>query len=587
MEIFKRLRSFYWPHKKWLFVSIVMLIFVTALGLVAPMLLRFLIDDIIIAGHYEWVPHVSIGILLVAGVRAVCSYGHQYSGHVFGIESVYDLRTSLYDKLQSLSFAYYDNAKTGDLMARLTGDVEAFRMFLSMGITQLLNIVLMIMFGIILMGTINVQLTLVTFIITAPLLAIASFRFDKKVHPAFYRIRRAIATMTTRVQENITGVRTVKSFAREPHEIEKFSGSNDHYMETQLRAASVWSRYFPLMEAIGNLSIVLLLGYGGFLVIEERLSPGELAAFFTLIWFIIGPIQSLGFQLNNLTQAKAAGERLLEIFDTPQHVKEKEDAMELSAIRGHVRFENVTFRYGENEPALYDINIDAKPNSVIALLGATGSGKSSIVQLIMRSYDVAKGRVTIDGVDVRDVTLKSLREKIGTVFQDTFLFSARIRDNIAYGNSEATMEQIISAAKVAQAHDFIMELPEGYETVVGERGLGLSGGQKQRIAIARAILMNPRILILDDATSAVDMETEMAIQSALRTIMKERTTFVIAHRIATLKSADEIIVLDQGRIVQRGTHEQLLKQPGAYKRIFDVQFSDQQEVLREMEEMWA
>lgn len=583
MEVFKRLRPYYWPHKKWVILSILTLICVTALGLVTPLLLQFLIDDIIIAGKYEWVPYVSIGILLVAGLRSVCRYVHQYSGHVFGIDSVYDLRTALYNKLQSLSFAYYDNAKTGDLMSRLTGDVEAFRMFLSMGITQLLNIVLMVVFGIVLMGTINLQLTLITFIVTAPLLAIVSFHFDKTAHPAFLLVRRTIAKMTTRVQENITGVRTVKSFAREPHEIEKFAGSNDDYMQTYLKTARIWAKYFPLMETLGNLSIVILLGYGGYLVIKGSLSPGELAAFFTLIWYIIGPIQSLGFQLNNMTEAKAAGARLLEIFDTSQHVQEKLDATTLPEIAGHVTFENVTFQYSDHTPALFDINIDARPNSVTALLGATGSGKSSIVQLIMRSYDVTQGRVTIDGYDVRDVTLESLRRQIGTVFQDTFLFSARIRDNIAYGNSGASMEQIMFAAKVAQAHDFIMEFPDGYDTVIGERGLGLSGGQKQRIAIARAILTDPRILILDDATSAVDMETEMAIQTALRSAMKGRTTFVIAHRIATLKSADQIIVLDRGRIIQRGKHEQLLQQPGAYRRIFDVQFSDQLEVQKEME----
>ncbi|WP_054949371.1 ABC transporter ATP-binding protein [Numidum massiliense] len=588
MEVFRRLKHYYMPHIKWFILSVVTLVLVTALGLVYPKLLQFLIDDIVIAGKYEWLPYASLAVLLAAGLRALFRFYHQYTGHLFGIDSVYDLRMGLYNKLQSLSFTYFDNAKTGDLMARLTGDVEAFRMFLSFGVVQLLNIVLMLSFGLVMMASINVELTVVTFIVTIPLLAFVSLRFDKQAFSGFMRIRRAIAKMTTRAQENITGVRTVKSFSRESHEIERFADTNEQYLQTYLKTADVWAKYFPIMETIANLSIVLLLGYGGFLVIQGRMSPGDLAAFFTLIWYIIGPIWSLGFQLNNLTQARAAGERLLEIFDAEQHVQEKTDARELPQIKGHVTFDNVTFNYDGTElPALTDINIDAKPNSVIALLGATGSGKTSVVQLLMRSYDVSEGKVTIDGYDVRDVTLKSLREQIGIVFQETFLFSARIRDNIAYGNPAATEEQIVRAAKIAQAHDFITEMPDGYETVVGERGMGLSGGQKQRIAIARSILTDPRILILDDATSAVDMETEMAIQSSLRSVMKGRTTFVIAHRISTLKSADEIIVLDAGRIVQRGTHDELVKQPGAYRRVFDVQFKDQLDVMREMERMQA
>ena len=315
-------------------LSVFLLIGVTALSLVQPMLLQFLIDDIVIAGRYEWIPHVSIGILCIAGVRSICRYYHQYTGHLFGIASVYDLRTALYDKLQGLSFSYYDNAKTGDLMARLTGDVEAFRMFLSFGIAQLLNIVLMVVLGMVVLGTINVELTLITLAVTMPLLAFVSIRFDSAAHPAFSNIRKAIARMSTRVQENITGVRTVKSFSREAHEIDKFATSNDDYMDTHLRAARLWSKYFPLMETLGNLSLVIMLGYGGFLVIQGKLTPGGLAAFFTLTSFIVGPLQALGFQINNLTQAKAAGERLMEILDTPQHVREKPNAKDLTDVKG-------------------------------------------------------------------------------------------------------------------------------------------------------------------------------------------------------------------------------------------------------------
>jgi ATP-binding cassette subfamily B protein len=478
--------------------------------------------------------------------------------------------------LQYFSFQYYDTARTGDLMSRLTADLDGIRQFLGFGFAQILNVVLMIVFGFAAMATISWKLTIIT-MITMPFLAFTAIRFEGKIHPSFRNIRNSFSSLQTAVQENITGVRTVKSFAREPYEIDKFTARNENYKMNNISSSGIWARYFPLMELFANISVVILLGTGGYMVTQESLTLGELVAFFSLIWYIIGPMWGIGFHINAFTQARTSGEKVLDILHQYIHVKDQPNAIELygDEVKGHVKFDNVTFAYPENTPALHNLSLDAPPGSVIGLLGGTGSGKTTVVSLLFRAYNVKDGSITLDGRNIREFTLESLRNQISIVFQETFLFSSTIRGNIAYGRSDVSMDDIIRAAKLAKAHDFIMELPDGYETIVGERGLGLSGGQKQRIAIARAILSDPKILILDDATSAVDMETEHEIQAGFREVMAGRTTFIIAHRISSLRHADEIIVLDEGRVVQRGTHEQLLQQPGPYLDTYRIQYADQ------------
>lgn len=575
MEVFRQLKQFYWSERKYLFISIFSLMTATALGLVYPNLLRYLIDEVIAKGEFAAVPYLALGVVAVMTLKAAFMFAHGASSGRLGNKTAYNLRNALYRKLQYLSFAYYDKARTGDMMSRLTADLGAVRDFVGFGFVQLLNVVMMVLFGSLMMLTINWKLTLIT-MLTMPLLAWTAVRFESRIHPAFRSIRQSMSTMTTSVQENITGVRTVKSFAREPFEIQKFTNRNQDYRVNNTQTSGIWARFFPLMELFANLSVVLLLGVGGWMVIRESISLGELVAFFSLIWYIIGPMWGIGFHINNYTQSKAAGERLLELLHHYVHVKNKEGAAALRAdeVRGHVRFEQVQFAYADKGPALTDFSLDAPPGTVIGLLGGTGSGKSTIIQLLMRAYNIKDGRITIDGHDIRDVTLESLREQIAIVFQETFLFSSTIRNNISYGVGETSMEDIVKAAKLAKAHDFIMELPLGYDTIVGERGMGLSGGQKQRIAIARALLRNPKILVLDDATSAVDMETEHEIQRGFREVMQGRTTFIIAHRISSLRHADEILVLDQGRTVQRGTHEQLMQQPGPYLDTYKIQYAD-------------
>lgn len=538
-------------------------------------MLRILIDDIIVPRTFEDVPIIALTVLGVVILKAGMQFLHGFYGGRLGNFLAYRLRNACYEKLQFLSFRYYDTAKTGDLMSRLTGDLEAIRNFIGFGFAQILNMVFMVVFGAIMMMTMSWQLTLFT-LICIPLLAFVALRFESKIHPAFQEMRLALSSLTTAVQENITGVRTVKSFAREPYEVEKFSIRNERYKTNQIHAATLWSRYFPIMEILASVSIVLLLVIGGRMVIQKTLTLGELVAFFSLIWYIIGPMWNLGFHINNYTQSKASGERVLELLNTPVDVEETQDPVivEADQVNGHVTFESVTFAYGNKMPAVTDINFDAAPGSVIGFLGGTGSGKSTIIQLLMRAYNVNSGTIKLDGKNIKDIGIRSLRSQIASVFQETFLFSSSIRNNISYGLKNVTMDEIIRAAKLAKAHDFIMEFPDGYDTVVGERGMGLSGGQKQRIAIARALLKNPKILVLDDATSAVDMETEHEIQSGFQEVMRGRTTFIIAHRISSLRHADEILVLDEGRVVQRGKHTELIEVPGPYQDVYKIQYAD-------------
>lgn len=578
METFKKLKEYYWPFKNYFIWSILFMLVVTAITVVYPMILQLTIDEAVIGGRYELIPLLAAGFVGSMVVKGVCTYIYQYTGDLFGIHSVYKLRNSLYEKLQFLSFRYYDNAKTGDLMSRLTADVEGFRFFLSFGFSELIRFVLLIGISFSVMFYYSISLTLVT-LATLPFLAVVVYKFDRAVHPAFRGIRKSFGKLNTKVQENISGINTVKSLSREDYEIGRFNASNGNYKDQYLFTSEIWAKYFPLMEFLGNLSVVLLLGYGGLLVMNDSLLPGELVAFYSLVWYIMWPIMNLGFVVNLFSQSKASGERLLEILEADEEIEEKRGALQVEKLTGDVEFKNVTLRYGDDEnEALYDITFKAKPGQTIGLIGSTGSGKTSITQLMTRFYEPVAGQVLIDGQDIKDYSIRSLRSNIGIVLQESFLFSSSIKANISYGNPDATMDEIIAAAKRAQAHSFIMELPDGYDTILGERGMGLSGGQKQRIAIARAICVNPSILILDDATSAVDMETEFKIQQALLEVMKGRTTFIIAHRISSLKHADEILVLDNGSIAERGTHEQLIKNGGTYQKIYDIQFKDRQKV---------
>ncbi|MGJ9458585.1 ABC transporter ATP-binding protein [Oceanobacillus sp. CF4.6] len=578
MDTFKKLKLFYWPHKKYFLWSLFFLLFVTVITVVYPIILQVTIDEVVLQDRYELIPWICITFLGLMVFKGLSTFSFQYLGDIFGMTTVYHIRGALYDKLQTLAFSYYDNAKTGDIMSRLTADVEGFRFFLSVGFAELIRVVLLISISLSIMFYYSIPLAFVT-MAAIPFLAIVVFKFDKRVHPAFREIRKSFGKLNTRVQENISGMNTVKSLSREEFEIGRFSSSNDNYRQNYLKTSKLWAKYFPFMEFIGNVCVVALLAYGGFLVMEGRLGLGELVAFFSLVWYILGPLMNLGFIVNQFSQAKASGERLIEILEAEEDIIEKENAVDVP-IQGHVTLKNVSLNYMEDDDAaLKDISFDAPPGKIIGLIGATGAGKTSITQLITRFYEPQVGDVLIDGRPVADYKLKALRSHIGFVLQEPFLFSTSIKANIAYGSPDISDDQIIAAAKRAQAHEFIMELPDGYDTMLGERGMGLSGGQKQRIAIARAICINPSILVLDDATSAVDMETEFKIQKALREVMIGRTTFIIAHRISSLKHADEILVLEEGKVVERGTHDFLLKHNGPYERIYNIQYQDREAIM--------
>ncbi|TFE00308.1 ABC transporter ATP-binding protein [Jeotgalibacillus salarius] len=575
MDVFKKLKEFYWPHKRHFILSIIFLFVMTLITIVYPIILQITIDDVVGEGRYGLIPYLAFGFIGIMVIKGIATFISQYNGDLFGIIAVYDLRERLYEKLQSLPFQYYDNAKTGDIMSRLTADVEGFRFFLSFGFAELIRLVLLLVVTTGVMLYYSVPLTIVT-MLSIPFLAIAVYKFDKKVHPAFRGVRKSFGKLNTNVQENISGINTVKSLSREEHQIDKFNSSNKDYKDKYLFTSDVWAKYFPLMEFLGNVSVVMLLGYGGYLVVNDSLTAGELTAFYSLVGFIIWPIMNLGFTINQFSQSKASGERLLEILEAEETIKEKPDAVEMTRSLGEVEFKNVSLRYTEDdEKAINQISFKAENGKTIGLIGATGSGKTSVTQLMTRFYEPSEGSVLIDGKEVSDYTLRSLRKNVGFVLQESFLFSSTIKANIAFGRPEATMDEIVESAKKAEAHDFIMEMPDGYDTMLGERGLGLSGGQKQRIAIARAICLDPSILILDDATSAVDMQTEFKIQKALKEVMAGRTTFIIAHRISSLKHADEIFVFENGEITHRGSHEELIETEGQYKRIYDIQYKDQ------------
>ena len=546
------------------------LLLVSASNLVMPNLVRVAIDRGIGSGQMSLLIGLALAVVALAGVRAIFAFFQGYLSEMASQGVAFDLRNKLYDKIQRLSFSYHDRTQTGQLMTRATSDVETVRFFTGMGVMQLTNTILMILGTAVILIVVNWRLALISLSVM-PFLAFTAVRFSQTIRPIFTQVQQELANLNTILQENLAGARVVKAFAREPHERQRFSAQNRQLLDRNLATIRAFATNFPIMNTLSGLGTLLILWFGGQQVVAKQLSLGELVAFNTYLMMLMMPIRMLGFLLGLAARATASAQRIFEILDAPTEIVDSPKAVPLPPIRGLVAFEDVSFAYYGGEKILDHVSFVAEPGQVIALLGATGSGKSTIINLIPRFYDVSSGRVTVDGYDVRDVTIESLRRQIGIVLQETTLFNGTIRENISFGVPEASLDDVIEAAKAAQAHDFIMSFPRGYDTPVGERGMTLSGGQKQRIAIARALLLNPRILILDDSTSSVDVETEYQIQQALRTLMQGRTSFVIAQRLSTVRHADQILVLDRGRIVARGTHEELIRESGIYAEIYDLQ----------------
>jgi ATP-binding cassette subfamily B protein len=518
--------------------------------------------------------YAGILIVLFAVTRGLFAFGQAYMGERLSQSLAFDLRNELFAKIQRLSFSYHDRNRTGQLMVRATDDVEKVRLFIGQGLLMAVQALVLLAGTLTILLFTNARLMLVALPILPAALALFVV-FGRVAQPLFEKVQRLLSSMNTILQENVAGIKVVKAFSREGEQTSRFSDAADRLMRQQLFVARIFSFLFPFVFLIANLGQALVLNAGSRQIIQGTLTLGEWQKFSLYLVYVFIPMGMLGMIISQMSQAAASARRVFEILDAKSDVTDKPGAIALPPIRGRVRFENVSFRYfNSGEAVLSEVDFEAQPDQTIALLGATGSGKSSIISLIPRFYDATDGRVLIDGHDVRDVTLESLRSQIGIVLQDTTLFSGTIRENIAFGRPAATQEEIVAAARAAAAHEFIQSFPEGYETPVSERGTTLSGGQKQRLAIARALLMDPHILILDDSTSSVDLATEAAIQEALRRLMRGRTSFVIAQRISTVLNADQILVLDRGRIVAHGRHEDLLEGSEIYAGIYSSQLLD-------------
>jgi ATP-binding cassette subfamily B protein len=520
--------------------------------------------------------NAAIFIAAFAIMRGLFSFVQAYMAEKVSQGVAFDFRNDLFAKIQRLSFSYHDQNQTGQLMIRATDDVEKVRLFIAQGLVLAAQAFILLTVTLAILLTTNWRLTLVV-LPTLPLALVLFIIFVSQ--PLFVEVQRRISRMNTVLQEALAGIKVVKAFVREPYEQERFDRAADDLFFQSIKVSRTFAFLFPVIFLIAQLGQAAILYFGGQQILNGTLNLGEYQKFSLYLVYVFFPLGQLGFIISLMSQASASASRIFEILDAQSDVTDRPDAITLPPIEGHVEFKNVTFRYfGSSEPVLNDVSFTAAPGQTIALLGATGSGKTTIINLIPRFYDASEGAILIDGHDVRSVTLDSLRSQIGIVLQETNLFSGTIRDNIAFGRPEATMEEVVAAAQAAEAHDFITSFPDGYETPVGERGATLSGGQKQRIAIARALLLNPRLLILDDSTSSVDLMTEYRIQKALDKLMMGRTSFVIAQRISTVLNADLILVMDKGQVVARGKHEELMETSPIYAEIYHSQLMGDAEI---------
>jgi len=560
-------------YKKETFGAFLALLLVSAANLTAPQLIAYAIDSGIGARRFDVILFAVGGLVAVALTRGLITFLQGYLAERASQGVAYDLRNALFAKIERLSFSYYDSAETGQLVTRLTSDVEQIRTFAGSGVVQLASAAVMLVGTTILLLVLNWQLALVALAVVPGIFALL-LRFVRRIGPLFRGVQQTLGRLNTVLQEDLAGVKTIRTYSREDYETARYRAVNEELLEKNLTTVRTFSNNFPFVFFLANLGTAAIVLYGGLQVIGGSLLIGELIAFNTYLGFLLFPILTIGFLSAGISRAGASSQRVFEILDAPLEVTDAPDAKPLPPISCRVEFDDVRFRYpGSEQEILRGVSFAVEPGQTVAILGITGSGKSTLVNLIPRFYDVTGGSVKLDGHDVRDVTLSSLRSQIGIVLQETLLFSGPVRDNIAYGRPGATQEEIEAAARTAQADGFIRALPKGYDTVVGERGIGLSGGQRQRVAIARALLVNPRLLILDDSTSAVDAQTEAAIQESLDRLMREedRTVFVIAQRVTTVRDADLILVLDEGEIAARGTHEELLRESELYNEILGSQ----------------
>lgn len=587
MRLLVRTLRFPWNHKRRLLAAYLFTAGATAAYVILPDLFGNAVDrvkDMFEAGGAvdSTILGICLLILVLGIVRGVFSFGQMYMGESLGQHVVYDLRNRFYDHVQRLGFGFHDSQHTGHLMSKAITDVEAIRMFVNLVVVRTPYFLVLFVVVVVLMMRIDWQLGLLSLALLPVAMTVASM-IRLRMRNAWLEAQEKFAILNMTLQENLTGARVVKAFASSDYEEEKFRVHNQAVADDMYKAMrlNAFNGSFVLFTFMLTLGIVLL--FGGLGVIDGRMTLGEFTKFVLYLQILAQPFRMAGTIVNNLARAMSAATRIFEVFDATSPVTSRRNAVAMERATGHMRFENVSFGYRMDTLVLRDFNLDVPAGRVVALLGAPGSGKSTLASLIPRFYDVTKGSVSIDGVDVRDVSLESLRRNIGVVQQDVFLFTDTIANNIAYGRPDASMDEIIAAAKIAQLHEHVVSLPDGYETVLGERGVSLSGGQRQRLSIARAVLLDPPILVLDDSTSSVDARTENEIRKAMASVMEGRTTFIIAHRLSTVHSADTIVVLQDGQIAERGNHTELVEHGGLYREIYDLQLRPQEEVMMEFD----
>ena len=564
--------SFLKKYRVRMIVGLILVFITSLLVLINPQISGMIVDEVIEGQHYE---KLGILLLIMIGVTLVRSLLRFTFLMCFESSSqglVYDMREEAYRKLMKEDFNFFNKNRTGDLMSRQTGDMDAVRHMVSHVIYFSFENILVFLMALVMIFSVNVKMALCMLIVLPFTLAVTLSQ-RRHIKPAFDRVRDCFSSLNAFAQETIAGNRVVKAFAKEDYELEKFDRENDGYRDAQLNAASIWMKYIPMFEVLSQCLTIILMIMGGFMVIDGEMTIGNMVTVNGYLWMLNSPLRQAGWIINDLQRFLTAIEKIYKVYTTEPDIKQPEHVVEKRKLKGSVTFDHVNY-YTNDDTVLKDISFHVEPGQTVGIIGATGSGKSSLVNLICRFYDVNQGRVLVDDIDVRNLNLQTLRGNIGIAMQDVFLFSDTIEGNIAYGNPDCTFEQVQAAAKIANADEFIREMPEGYDTIIGERGVGLSGGQKQRISLARAILKDPSIIILDDTTSAIDMETESLIQNELKKISYERTVFIIAHRISSIIHADQILVLDNGRLVERGTHEQLLAKKGYYSTVFHHQYGE-------------
>ncbi len=576
MDLYKRILNYIRPYLHVLFAALVCTMLAAGGNLYLPWIFRDMIDKVLTAKDAYMLNLISASIVVIFLLRGIFLYWQNYLMSYVGQHVIIDIRSEVFHKLQRLSMSFYDKNKTGTIMSYVTNDVNALQGAMVDNTVELVTESIILIGSIFAMIYLDWKLTLFT-ILTFPIVLYFMNFFGKKIRRSGGMIQEATADITSVLQESVSSARVVKSFVREQYEIERFEKENAANLAANLKNARYMATLTPTIEFVAALGVTLILWYGGNNVIEGDTTAGSLVAFLAYAVNISNPIKRITRVTGNIQKALAAAQRVFDVLDLPEEVTDLPDARPLPAVTGSVSFEHVTFSYNKGDEIIHDLSFSVKPGQAIGLVGPSGAGKSTIASLLPRFYDCDSGTIRIDGTDIRDATLDSLRSQVGIVPQETILFNGTVYDNILYGRLDATKEEIIEAAKAANAHGFIMELPQGYDTMLGDRGVNISGGQRQRIAIARAILKNPRILILDEATSALDTESERLVQEALNRLMVGRTAFVIAHRLSTIKNADRILVLEKGRLAEDGTHEELMEKNGLYAHLYQIQYRNNRE----------